>query len=211
MENIYEQLHTIGIIPVIKINDAKNAVGLAKALLAGGLPAAEITFRTDAAEDAIRQISHNVPKICICAGTILTVENAKRAVKAGAKAIISPGTNPEIIKWCLEHHITVIPGCATPTEVEACMRMGLKVVKLFPAEAIGGVKMLKALSGPYSGLKFMPTGGINEKNVADYLALSNVLCCGGSWMVPESALDNQEYTKIEKLTRGAAAIIPARK
>jgi 2-dehydro-3-deoxyphosphogluconate aldolase / (4S)-4-hydroxy-2-oxoglutarate aldolase len=206
MNCIYEHLHNIGIIPVIKISNAKNTVPLAKTLYAGGLPAAEITFRTDAAEESIRQIAQNVPEVCVCAGTVLTVENAKIAVDAGAKAIISPGTNLEVVRWCMENNIPVIPGCATPTEVEACMRMGLDVVKLFPAEVVGGTKLLKALSGPYAGVKFMPTGGVTEKNVSDYLTLPNVLCCGGSWMVPEKLLDSGDFVKIEELVRGAAAI-----
>lgn len=206
MNYIYEQLHNIGIIPVIRISNAKNAVPLAKILYAGGLPAAEITFRTDAAQESIRQIVQNVPEVCVCAGTILTVENAKIAVDAGAKAIISPGTNLEVVQWCIENNIPIIPGCATPTEVEVCIRMGLNVVKLFPAEAVGGTKLLKALSGPYAGVKFMPTGGITEKNVSDYLMLPNVLCCGGSWMVPEKSLNGDDFVKIGDLVQGASAI-----
>jgi 2-dehydro-3-deoxyphosphogluconate aldolase / (4S)-4-hydroxy-2-oxoglutarate aldolase len=206
MNNIYDKLHNIGIIPVIKISDAKNAVPLAKALLKGGLSAAEITFRTDAAEDAIRQIARDVPEICVCAGTVLTLENAKLAVNAGAAAIISPGINPEVVRWCSANNIPVIPGCATPTEVEICMRMGLNVVKLFPAEVLGGVKMLKALSGPYADMKFMPTGGITMQNVCGYLKLPNVLCCGGSWMVPSKSLDDGDFAKIEELARGASTI-----
>jgi 2-dehydro-3-deoxyphosphogluconate aldolase / (4S)-4-hydroxy-2-oxoglutarate aldolase len=206
MNHIYEKLHNIGIIPVVKISDAKKAVPLAKALLAGGLPAAEITFRTDAAKEAIRQITQNVPEVCVCAGTVLTVDNAKRAVDAGATAIISPGTNPEVVRWCMSNSVTVIPGCATPSEVETCVRMGLDIVKLFPAEVIGGVKMLKALSGPYASLKFMPTGGINANNVSDYLMLDNVLCCGGSWMVPETLLNNGNFAKIKELASCSSAI-----
>ena len=147
--NFRETLKSIGIIPVIQINDAEKAVPLALALKKGGLPAAEVTFRTDAAEEAIRRIKAEVPDVCVCAGTVLNVKTAERAVKAGASAIISPGTNPEVVRWCIAHRVPVIPGCATPTEVEACMRMGLDFVKLFPAEVVGGVKMLKALGGPY--------------------------------------------------------------
>ena len=182
---IREKLHSIGIIPVIKIHDAEKAVPLARALYAGGLPAAEVTFRTEAAAEAIRRIREQVPEVCVCAGTVLNVETAERAVEAGASAIISPGTNPEVVAWCLKMGVPVIPGCATPTEVEACMRMGLDFVKLFPAEVVGGVAMLKALSGPYGGMAFMPTGGVNPRNAASYLAQKNVVCCGGSWMVPE--------------------------
>ena len=201
--NFRETLKSIGIIPVIKINDAEKAVPLAKALKKGGLPAAEVTFRTAAAEEAIRRIKTEVPDVCVCAGTVL----AERAVKAGASAVISPGTNPEVVRWCIANRVPVIPGCATPTEVEACMRMGLDFVKLFPAEVVGGVKMLKALSGPYGSMKFMPTGGISAQNAAEYLALPNVLCCGGSWMVPGKLLDAGDFDAIEALAREAAQIV----
>lgn len=207
MKEIFKQLQAIRIVPVVKINDSENAVPLARALYNGGLPAAEITFRTDAAEESIRQIAKNVPEVCVCAGTVLTVENAKRAVDAGAKLIISPGTNPKVVKWCVDNDIPVIPGCATPSEIERCLEFGLEVVKLFPAEVVGGVKMVKALSGPYGNLMFMPTGGINIKNVREYLELKNVLACGGSWMVPEQALDNKDFRKIEELTREASGIL----
>ena len=217
-------LKSIGIIPVIQINDAEKAVPLALALKKGGLPAAEVTFRTDAAEEAIRREPHSraafaprkrairrikveVPDVCVCAGTVLNVKTAERAVKAGASAIISPGTNPEVVRWCIAHRVPVIPGCATPTEVEACMRMGLDFVKLFPAEVVGGVKMLKALGGPYGNMKFMPTGGISAQNAAEYLALPNVLCCGGSWMVPGGLLDAGDFDAIEALAREAAQIV----
>ena len=204
--NFRETLKSIGIIPVIQINDAEKAVPLALALKKGGLPAAEVTFRTDAAEEAIRRIKIEVPDVCVCAGTVLNVKTAERAVKAGASAIISPGTNPEVVRWCIAHRVPVIPGCATPTEVEACMRMGLDFVKLFPAEVVGGVKMLKALGGPYGNMKFMPTGGISAQNAAEYLALPNVLCCGGSWMVPGKLLDARDFDAIEALAREAAQI-----
>ncbi len=204
--DVKQTLANIGIIPVIKIEDAEKAVPLVRALMNGGLPAAEVTFRTDAAEEAIRRIAEQVPEVYVCAGTVLDVDTAKRAVKAGAKAVISPGTNPEVVKWCVENGVTVIPGCATPTEVEACMRMGLDFVKLFPAEVVGGVGMLKALSGPYGSVKFMPTGGISVKNVKSYLALKNVVCCGGSWIVPAELLNNDDYEGIEKLAREAAQL-----
>ena len=205
--NFRETLKSIGIIPVIQINDAEKAVPLALALKKGGLPAAEVTFRTDAAEEAIRRIKVEVPDVCVCAGTVLNVKTAERAGKAGASAIISPGTNPEVVRWCIAHRVPVIPGCATPTEVEACMRMGLDFVKLFPAEVVGGVKMLKALGGPYGNMKFMPTGGISAQNAAQYFALPNVLCCGGSWMVPGGLLDAGDFDAIEALAREAAQIV----
>ena len=203
---IREKLASIGIIPVIKINDAEKAVPLARALCAGGQPAAEVTFRTPAAAEAIRRIRAEVPAVCVCAGTVLNAETAERAVEAGAEAVISPGTNPAVVKWCLEMGVPVIPGCATPTEVEACMRMGLDFVKLFPAEVVGGVAMLKALSGPYSHMAFMPTGGVSPENAAAYLAQKNVVCCGGSWMVPEKLLESGDFAAIERLARAAAEI-----
>lgn len=203
---IREKLASIGIIPVIKINDAEKAVPLARALCAGGLPAAEVTFRTPAAAEVIRRIRAEVPAVCVCAGTVLNAETAERAVEAGAEAVISPGTNPAVVKWCLEMGVPVIPGCATPTEVEACMRMGLDFVKLFPAEVVGGVAMLKALSGPYSHMAFMPTGGVSPENAAAYLAQKNVVCCGGSWMVPEKLLESGDFAAIERLARAAAEI-----
>lgn len=203
---IREKLASIGIIPVIKINDAEKAVPLARALCAGGLPAAEVTFRTPAAAEAIRRIRAEVPEVCVCAGTVLNAETAERAVEAGAEAVISPGTNPAVVKWCLEMGVPVIPGCATPIEVEACMRMGLDFVKLFPAEVVGGVAMLKALSGPYSHMAFMPTGGVSPENAAAYLAQKNVVCCGGSWMVPEKLLESGDFAAIERLARAAAEI-----
>ena len=133
--------------------------------------------------------------MCVCAGTVLNVKTAERAVKAGASAIISPGTNPEVVRWCIAHRVPVIPGCATPTEVEACMRMGLDFVKLFPAEVVGGVKMLKALGGPYGNMKFMPTGGINASNLNTYLDFSKILACGGSWMVKADLINNGDFER----------------
>lgn len=200
------KLYQIGIIPVIKMDRAEHAVPLAKALKNGGLPAAEITFRSEAATDSIRAIAQEVPDLFLCAGTVLNVENARQAVDVGAKAIVSPGTNLSVVRWCVEHKIPVFPGCATPTEVEACMREGLSVVKLFPAEVIGGISMLKALAGPYSGMSFMPTGGVKPGNVKDYLAQKNVLACGGTWMVPENLLAAGKFDEIEALTKEAAKL-----
>lgn len=207
MDNIFEQIYQIGIIPVIKINDVTVSENLGEALLRGGLPAAEVTFRSDAAPEAIHAMSQKVPDLLLCAGTILNVENAKCAVEAGAKVIISPGINLEVIRWCRGKGIPVIPGCATPSEVEACMREGLKIVKLFPAEVLGGIKMLKALQGPYGTMKFMPTGGITPTTVFDYLIQPNVVACGGSWLTPEKLLNSDQFDKIEMLAREAAQIV----
>jgi 2-dehydro-3-deoxyphosphogluconate aldolase/(4S)-4-hydroxy-2-oxoglutarate aldolase len=199
--NFYEYMAKQKIVPVIKINDPKRAVGMAHALLAGGLSSAEITFRSAAAEESIRILTKEVPELLVCAGTVLNVETAQKAVQVGAKGIISPGTNPEVVQWCLANHVPVIPGCMTPTEIETNMRLGLKAVKFFPAEPAGGVKMLKAFSGPYAGVQFMPTGGINLTNVNSFLKLSNVFCCGGSWIVPEKELDRGNFALIQENAR----------
>ncbi len=207
--NFIEKLSQEKIIPVVKINDAAKAPDLARALLAGGLSVIELTFRSAAAEDAIRAVSREAPELAVCAGTVLTVEQAEKALAAGATAIVSPGTNEDVVRYCLSRSVPVIPGVATPTEAEACIRLGLSVLKLFPAETVGGVGMLKALAGPYSYLRFMPTGGINTKNLPDYLALPNVLCCGGSWIAPEKLIDAGDFAKITELAREAVALARA--
>ena len=180
---------------------------LARALQKGGLHAAEITFRTSAAAEAIGYITETVPDMCVLAGTVLTVEQARDAVEAGAGGIVSPGTNPDVVAWCMEQNIPVIPGCATPSEVETCIRMGLDTVKLFPAEVVGGTAMLRALAGPYGAMRFMPTGGIGMHNIAAYLREPNVLCCGGSWMVPADALRAGDFDGIRQLTEQAVNLI----
>ncbi len=207
MVNQTEQiLRRIGIVPVIKMDTPDHAAALAAALRRGGLPAAEITFRSEAAIDSIRAIAKEEPELFLCAGTILTPQQAQQAVEAGARAIISPGTNLDTVRWCVQNNVPVIPGCASPTEVEVCLREGLSTVKLFPAEVLGGVAMLKAMAGPYAGVNFMPTGGVGPANAGDYLALPNVLCCGGSWMVPGNLLAAGRFDEIEALAREAAAL-----
>lgn len=207
MQEIENVLKSTGIIPVIKISDVNAAVPMAKALKKGGINAAEVTFRTAAAAESIKRIADELPDMFVCAGTILTVEQAKLAVAAGAKAIISPGTNPEVVTWCIENNVPVYPGCATPSEVEQAIRLGLKIVKLFPAEVVGGVGMLKALAGPYSDMKFMPTGGINPESVKEYLKLPNVVACGGSWLCTDKMLADGDYAAIEKTAAEASAIV----
>ena len=199
-------LYQVGIVPVIKMDCVEHAVPLARALANGGLPAAEITFRSAAAAGSIRAIADAVSELFICAGTVLTPETAQEAVAAGSKAIISPGLNLETVRWCVRQDVSVIPGTATPSEVEACMREGLKLVKLFPAEVVGGVGMLKALSGPYAGMKFMPTGGVKPGNAKDYLTQKNVVACGGTWIVPTDFLEAGRFDEIEKLAREAAQL-----
>lgn len=201
-----EILYKVGIVPVIKMDCVEHAVPLARALANGGLPAAEITFRSAAAAGSIRAIAEAVPEMFVCAGTVLTPETAQQAVEAGSKAVISPGLNLETVRWSIQHGVPVIPGTATPSEVEACMREGLELVKLFPAEVVGGVNMLKAMAGPYAGMKFMPTGGVKPGNAKDYLTQKNVLCCGGTWIVPMDLLEARKFDEIEKLAREAAQL-----
>lgn len=207
MKAAEEALRQCGVIPVIKLEKEEQAVPLARALLKGGIKAAEITFRTSAAAGAIERVSQALPDMFVCAGTVLTVEQAKLAAACGAKAIVSPGTNPQVVEWCLKNHIPVFPGCATPTEVETALSLGLSTVKLFPAEAIGGVKLLKALYGPYQQVKFMPTGGISPQNLKDYLSLPNVVACGGSWLCPSKTMAEGDWEEIQRLARECAALV----
>lgn len=183
MNQILEQIYKIGIIPVIAIDDPDKAVPLAKALVKGGLPAAEITFRTQAAEASIRAICKEVPEMLVGAGTVTTSEQLDCALAAGAKFIVSPGFNPDMVKYGLSKGALMLPGTATGGEMEQAMSMGLDAVKFFPAEQNGGIAKLKALAGPYRTLKWMPTGGINAKNLMDYLSFDQILACGGTWMV----------------------------
>lgn len=207
MKQMEEQLKELGVIPVVVLQDAKDALALADALTEGGLPCAEVTFRTPAAEESIRSIVKHNPDMLVGAGTILTKEQAERAVEAGAKFIVSPGFDPEIVEDCLKKKIPVFPGCVTPSEVALAVKMGLRILKFFPSESFGGVSTIRALAAPYTMVKFMPTGGINAKNLRDYLSCDKIICCGGSWMVKEALIQNGEFQKIRKLTREAAELV----
>lgn len=207
MNDLIKKIEDTGVIPVIKIDDAKDAVPLAAALKKGGLCAAEITFRTDAAEEAIKLIAKNFPDFLIIAGTVLTSEQADKAMSAGAAAIVSPGTNPETVKYCLEKGYPIIPGICTPSEIEMNLALGLTYLKFFPAEASGGVKMIKAVSAPYTKVRFMPTGGINASNIGEYLEQKSVFACGGSWMVPNKLITEGKFDEIEALTRDAVKVV----
>ena len=200
MEKITGTLFALGLVPVVKIEDAAMAPGLARALCEGGLPAAEITFRTPAAAEAIGRVHEAFPEMLLCAGTVLTPEQADAAMAAGASFIVSPGLNPRVIRHCQEKGYPVIPGCATPSDLEQALELGLQVVKFFPAEASGGVAAIKAMAAPYGGLRFMPTGGINRKNLGDYLGFGKVICCGGSFMVPSDAMEAGDFGRIAALT-----------
>lgn len=203
MQEILEQIQKLGIVPVVKIESAEDAAPLAKALMEGGLPCAEVTFRTEEAEEAIHRITSEFPDMLIGAGTVLTTDQADRAVKAGARFIVSPGLNPKVVKYCVEKGIPVVPGCSNPSDIEQAIELGLKVVKFFPAEAAGGLNMVKAMSAPYGSIRFMPTGGITEKNLLSYLDFPKIIACGGSWMVKEELIHKKEFDKIKELTREA--------
>jgi 2-dehydro-3-deoxyphosphogluconate aldolase / (4S)-4-hydroxy-2-oxoglutarate aldolase len=207
MTDVLTRLGEIGLLPVIRIEREEHAVPLGRALLDGGLPCAEITLRTAAGEGAIRSIAAELPELLVGAGTVLSVEQAQRAVAAGARYLVSPGFDPEVIDWCLRQGVPVMPGVATPTEITAALKKGLRILKFFPAELLGGVSMLKALADPFGGVKFVPTGGINAANLAEYLSLPNVHACGGSWMVPGRLVAQEQFGEIGRLVAEALAIV----
>lgn len=207
---MHEVLHTlskIGIVPVIAIDDAKKAVPLAKALVAGGLNAAEVTFRTAAAEEAIRAIAAEVPDMVVGAGTVTSRERLDRALAAGSQFIVTPGFNPDTVKYGLDKGALMLPGTATGGEMEQAMTMGLEVVKFFPAEDNGGIKKLKALAGPYRELKWMPTGGVNTKNMMDYLSFPQIVACGGTWMVKKDLIEGECWDEITAICKEAVKVM----
>lgn len=206
MKTIEERFYELGVVPVVVLDDVKDALPLAGALTEGGLPCAEVTFRTEAAEESIRLMSEKYPQMLVGAGTVLTKEQVDRAAGAGAKFMVSPGFDEEIVDYCLEKNIPIFPGCATPSEVAKAVRRGLKVVKFFPAEQAGGIAMVKAMAAPYTMVKFMPTGGISAKNLESYLSYSRILCCGGSWMVKGDLIRAGEFDEIRRLTKEAAEL-----
>ena len=207
MSDILEKLSEYGVVPVVVLNRVEDAKPLAKALCNGGLKCAEVTFRTDAAEESIKIMTENFPDMLVGAGTVLTTEQVDRAVGAGAKFIVSPGFDPEIVDYCISKNIVVVPGCITPSEVAQAVKRGLKVVKFFPAEQAGGLAMIKAMAAPYTMVKFMPTGGINAKNLPDYLGNNKITACGGSWMVKADLIDKGDYDSIEAMTKEAVALV----
>ena len=207
MGEVVEKLGEIGIIPVVAIDDADTAVSLGQALLDGGLPCAEITFRTAAAAEAILNISAVLPDILVGAGTVLTVKQAEQAATAGAKFIVTPGFDAAVVDWCLANNMPITPGVMTPTDINQAIAKGLNILKFFPAEAAGGVKALKAIGGPYVGLKFIPTGGISAENLADYLSLPMVHACGGSFMVKKQLIADGQFETITQLAKTAVDIV----
>lgn len=207
MMDLAEKFQKIGVVPVVVLEDVKDAIPLAEALVEGGLPCAEVTFRTEAAEESIRLMAEQFPDMLVGAGTVLTKEQVDAAAAAGAKFIVSPGFDPEIVDYCLEKEIPVYPGCVSPSEVAQAVKRGLKVVKFFPAEPAGGLKYIRAIAAPYTMMKFMPTGGINPQNVREYLAYDRIAACGGSWMVKNTMIENNEFDRIEELVKEAVEIV----
>ena len=203
MSEILERIKALGIVPVVKIDDDKKAVPLAEALCCGGLPCAEITFRTDKAEQSIRQIAKEIPEMLVGAGTVLSSAQVDKAKAAGAKFIVSPGLNPAVVTYCQAENIPVFPGCCTPSDIEKALELGLSCVKFFPAEQMGGIALIKAMAAPYNDMLFLPTGGINQKNLKDYLSFDRVIACGGSWMVDSALIAAGDFVAIEELTREA--------
>ena len=205
--NVSETIQKMGVVPVVVLNDTKDAAPLAKALVEGGLPCAEVTFRTEAAEESIRIMTTEFPEMFVGAGTVLTNDQVDRAVAAGAKFIVSPGFDPEIVDYCLSKDIPVYPGCITPSEVAQAVKRGLKVIKFFPAEQFGGVSTIKALAAPYTGVKFMPTGGVSAKNLESYLSFDKIVACGGSWMVKGDLVKAGKFDEIKTLVEEAVQLV----
>lgn len=204
---VLARIAALKILPVIVIDDAAAAVPLADALLAGGLPCAEVTFRTAAAAAALARISAERPAVLLGAGTVLTPAQAASAQAAGARFIVAPGFSPAVVDWCLAHDLPVFPGVCTPTDIEAALARGLETLKFFPAEPIGGLPYLQAIAAPYGGVRFIPTGGINAANLSAYLACNKVVACGGSWMAPADWIRGREFARITEETRRAVAIV----
>jgi len=207
VSDIVGRIRDIGIVPVIAISDVEKAVLLAKALIEGGVPCAEITFRTAEGEECINRIAAEVPDILVGAGTVLSIEQANRARKAGAEFVVSPGFNPGVVNYCIENEIPIIPGCSTPSDMEAGMDFGLDTGKFFPAEQAGGLAYIKACAAPYPNLNFMPTGGINAGNIGSYTAFDKVIACGGSWMVSKELIASGNFEEITRLCKEAVKIV----
>lgn len=203
--NTTEKLAACGVVPVVVIEHAQDAVPTAEAMVAGGINVMEITFRTAAAADAIKAVSQQCPDMLVGAGTVITLEQCKTAVACGAKFIVAPGFDEEVVRWCIEHEIPVLPGCVTPTEIMAAMKLGLKVVKFFPAGVYGGLKAMKALSGPFGGVKFVPTGGVSTQNIAEYVSAPFIQAVGGSWICPKADIAAGNFENITALCREARA------
>ncbi len=201
MDDIFAVFARVGVIPVVVLDDASSAVPVCNALMEGGLNVAEITFRTASAADSIRRISRQIPEMTVGAGTVLTVEHAQEALEAGARFIVTPGFNSRVVEYCLDSSVTIAPGCSTATDMTKAVEHGLGVVKFFPAEAIGGLKTLRALAAPFGMLRFIPTGGIDPHNIREYLGFEKVLACGGTWMVKPDIIRSGDYSLIVSASR----------
>ncbi|MDC5856648.1 bifunctional 4-hydroxy-2-oxoglutarate aldolase/2-dehydro-3-deoxy-phosphogluconate aldolase [Vibrio europaeus] len=204
-QEIINKLQQFKVVPVIQINKVEHAVPLAKVLVENGLPVAEVTFRTEAAADAIRAMREAYPEMCIGAGTVLTSEQIDLAKEAGSEFVVAPGLNPNTVRRCQEIGMPVVPGVNNPSQVEQALELGLTFLKFFPAEASGGISMVKSLLAPYVEVSFMPTGGIGKHNINDYLAIDRVICCGGTWMVAPTLIENEQWDEIAKLVQEAVA------
>ena len=205
--DILEAMRRTAVIPVVVLDDAKNAIPTAKALLTGGVNVMEITFRTAAAADSIKAVAENCPEMLVGAGTVVTLDQCKQALECGAKFIVSPGFDPEVVNWCAERNVPITPGCVTPTEIMAAMKLGLNVVKFFPAGVYGGLKAMKALSAPFGGVKFIPTGGVDAKNLKEYQEAPFVHAVGGSWLCPKNEIAAGNFDAVTTLCREASAIV----
>ena len=205
--SVLSELRQHKLVPVIVIDDPKSAPALGRALFEGGLPCAEVTFRTEGARDALARLTGECPEVLAGAGTVLTTGQARDALDAGAKFIVAPGFNPNVVDYCLENDVPVFPGIATPTEIEAALTRDLTVLKFFPAEPLGGVSYLKAMSAPYGAIEFMPTGGISIQNIGSYLAFSKVVACGGSWMAPADLISAGEFARITDEVKKAVSVV----
>ena len=202
MKDKFKAVLEMRVIPVVTIDDVNNAHRLAEALIEGGLPCAEVTYRTSVATEVIRKLSAREDLI-VGAGTVLDTEQAKQAIDNGACFIISPYLNRKVVQYCLDSDIPIVPGVATPTEIGQAFELGLSIVKFFPAEALGGLKTLNAIGAPFDMIKFIPTGGINPKNLIEYLNHSQVVACGGSWMVKSNLITEKNFDEIKRLTNEA--------
>ncbi len=207
MEKIIQTIHNIGLVPVVKISKSDSSIPLANALIRGGIPCVEITFRTHEAQESIKLISEKVPEMLVGAGTILSIEQVDRAVSAGAKFIVSPGLDTTVVDYCIQNNILIIPGVNTPSDIQKALQYGIKTLKFFPAEASGGLHLIKALKGPFPNIRFIPSGGINETNIVEYLANPNIIACGGTWMVKDSLINERKFDQIEQLSLRAIHLV----
>ena len=204
---VLDRLHGCGVVPVVVLDDVKDAVATAKALLAGGVDVMEITFRTAAAADSIKAVAESCPDMLVGAGTVITLDQCKKAVECGAKFIVSPGFDEEVVRWCVERSVPITPGCVTPSEIMAAMKLGLTVVKFFPAGVYGGLSAMKALSGPFGGIKFIPTGGVNSHNIGEFIAAPFIHAVGGSWVCPKADIAAGNFERITELCKQARTAI----